>query len=393
MEDFLDRSYEFRLNEVTGKLECKEKDDGKFKEADDYDISSIYRSLQHKRIKYGYDRLNNLLNSDYVTRYDPFKEYFESLPEWDGKDYIRQLADTVKLRNPALSDYWYKGLRRFLIAMTGCATMPEITNETSIIFYGQQGEGKTKWLNKLVPNKLDPKKYLFVGNIYDDKDSKMNISTKFLINLDELGSINREEIGYLKSLYTLNNFPLREPYMRKPRNYVRRDSFVGSIDREKFLTDLSGTRRFLTYAIAEVDYEHTVDMDKVFSQAYALFKQGERFFFNKEEIKEINENNEEFRLKSLEEELLLLYFVKPQYESNADKLTTTEIAKILAENNPTFRITSASLKKIGEALTKMGYTKKSIKREGSSLKRWLVKRTGPMVKLDKLSAINKFTQN
>ena len=81
-------------------------------------------------------------------------------------------------------------------------------------------------------------------------------------------------------------------------------------------------------------------MDKVFSEAYALFKQGERFYFNKNEIKEINENNEEFRLKTLEEELLLLYFVKPEHQSSADAMTTTEIAESLAEHNQSFRITA-----------------------------------------------------
>lgn len=35
------------------------------------------------------------------------------------------------------------------------------------------------------------------GTVNDDKDSKMNLSTKILINLDELGSLNREKIGYL----------------------------------------------------------------------------------------------------------------------------------------------------------------------------------------------------
>lgn len=33
-------------------------------DADDYDISSVYRLLQHEGIKYGYDKLNKLLNSD-----------------------------------------------------------------------------------------------------------------------------------------------------------------------------------------------------------------------------------------------------------------------------------------------------------------------------------------
>jgi hypothetical protein len=393
VEEFLSEEYDFRLNEVTSMLEWKKKNEENFRAAEDYDLSSIHRSLQHRGIKYGYDKLNNLLNSDFINRYDPLREYFESLPQWDGVDYIKELSSTVKLRNPSLNDYWYMGLRKFLIAMVGCATVPEITNETSIIFYGAQGEGKTKWLNRLVPEELNPQQYLFVGTIYDDKDSKINFSTRLLINLDELGSFNRQEIGYLKSLFTLNTISLREPYMRKNKNFIRRASFVGSIDREEFLTDLSGTRRFLTYAVAEVDYQHTVDIEKVFSQAYSLFKQGERYYFNRDEIKEINDHNEEFRLKSFEEELLQLNFSIPEYASSASSMTTTEIANVLSNSNLSFKVTNASLKKIGEAMNKLGYEKKSIKKDGKPLKCWLVKRVSPLARMSNISAVQGIMQN
>ena len=328
-----------------------------------------------------------------MSLYDPIREYFESLPKWDGVDYIKGLSETVKLRNPNLNDYWYTGLRKFLIALVGCAIVPEITNETSIIFYGEQGEGKTKWLNRLVPEELKPQQYLFVGNIYDDKDSKINLSTRLLINLDELGSFNHQEIGYLKSLFTLNTISLREPYMRKTRNFIRRASFVGSIDREEFLTDLSGTRRFLTYAVSEVNYQHEVDMNKVFSQAYSLFKNGERYYFNKDEIKEINDHNEEFRLKSFEEELLQINFSKPEYVSSASSMTTTEIANVLSNSNLSFKVTNASLKKIGDAMNKLGYEKKSIKKDGKPLKCWLVKRVDPLAQLSNISAVQSIMQN
>ncbi|MDR3596515.1 VapE domain-containing protein [Clostridium sp.] len=374
VETHLDLLYDFRLNIVTGMLEMKLKAETEYKNAEDYDTSSIFREMQHKDINYSYERLNNLLNSDFVPRYDPFKEYFEGLPVWDGTDYIKELSDTIKLTDESKRDYWYTCLRRWLIALTACATEEDITNEVSPIFYGLQGKGKTKWLNRIVPTALDPKKYLFVGTINDDKDSKLHLSSKFIINLDELGSLNKDEIGYLKSLYSLTHITIREPYMRKSRALIRRASFAGSIDREEFLTDLSGTRRFLTFSVSELDYQHQVDMDKVYAQAYTLFKQGERFYFNEDEIKEVNMNNEDFRIRPIEEELFFRYFEKRGINGKQELLTTTEIAHEFAEIDNSYRMSDASIRKIGQLLNKEGFSKGRKKRGSNYVYAWDIKR-------------------
>jgi predicted P-loop ATPase len=217
-----------------------------------------------------------------------------------------------------------------------------------------------------------------VGTINDDKDSKLQLASKLLINLDELGSLNREEIGYLKSLYSLTHITIREPYMRKSRALVRRASFVGSIDREEFLTDLSGTRRFLTFAVSDVDYQHTVDMDKVYAQAFALYKKGERFYFDEAEIKVVNTNNEDFRLKPLEEDLFFRYFEKPTNPAQTVLLTTTEIARDFAELDNSYKVTDASIRKLGQLLSKNEFTKKNKKTGGTSVKAWAVQRANRM---------------
>ena len=374
VEDYLTANYDFRINEVSSKLEMKLKHENTYHDAEDYDITSIYRELQHKEISFSYERLNYLLNSNYVTKHDPFVEYFESLPQWNGYDYIMDLSKTIVLLDETKRDFWYKSLRRYLIAMAACATQAGITNEAAITFFGAQGLGKTKWLNRLIPNALDPKKYLFVGTINDDKDSQVNISTKLLINLDELGSLNRDEIGYLKSLFSLSEFSIREPYGRRARSFTRRASFAGSIDREEFLTDLSGSRRFLSFAVKNIDYQHSIDMDMVFAQAYTLFKQGERTYFNRTDIEKIEKNNEDFRLRSYEEGLLFEHFVKPVKPENAIAMTTTEIAQTFAESSSSYKITDASLKKLGQLLGKHGFERRNVKINGVSLKRWLVQK-------------------
>lgn len=49
-----------------------------------------------------------------------------------------------------------------------------------------------------------------------------------------------------------------------------------------------------------------------------------------EEIKTINANNEQYQLKTAEEELLLTWFEKPKDEYNISYLSTSEIATKLS---------------------------------------------------------------
>jgi predicted P-loop ATPase len=87
-----------------------------------------------------------------------------------------------------------------------------------------------------------------------------------------------------------------------------------------------------------------------------LKKDGFRHWFNQEEIKEINANNEQYQLRSPEEELLLTWF-EPADETSAEYfLNTTQIAQILA-SRANLSLNDTSVRKVGMALKKHGFKK------------------------------------
>src|SRR5690554_7652834 len=49
-------------------------------------------------------------------------------------------------------------------------------------------------------------------------------------------------------------------------------------------------------------YTHNIDINSAYAQAMQLYKNGFRYWFNQEEIKEINLNNEQYQIKSPEED-------------------------------------------------------------------------------------------
>lgn len=351
LEMFLNNRYNFRYNKVLGKLEFKTLKATKWKPMTDFSENSILREILKAKVKCSINSLRNLLHSDYCEMFDPFEVYFENLSNnHDETDYITMLADTVTTTK---QDLWRTCFKKWFVAMVACVLDEKQVNQTVIVFSGKQGLGKTTWMEKLMPKQL--KEYIFSGTINpNNKDTLIHLAECMLINLDELENLNRSEIGSLKEIITKTHIRMRKAYGHNNENLPRRASFAGSVNTAQFLNDTTGSRRFLCFEVEHIEYTHDIDINKVYAQALQLKEDGFRHWFNQEEIKEINANNEQYQIMSPEEELLLTWY-EPTTKENANAfLKTTEIAvrlSIVANIN----INDSTVNKLGKALKKHGF--------------------------------------
>ncbi len=359
LEMFLNNRYNFRYNTVLGKLEFKTLKAHKWKPMTDFSENSILREILKAKVKCSINSLRNLLHSDYCDMFDPFNIYFENIPEnEDETDWIEKLADTITTTKQNL---WRECFKKWFVAMVACVLDEKQVNQTVIVFSGKQGLGKTTWIEKLMPKPL--KEYIFSGTINpSNKDTLIHLAECMLINLDELENLNRTEIGSLKEIITKTHIRMRKAYGHNNENMPRRASFAGSVNTAQFLNDTTGSRRFLCFEVEHIEYTHEIDINKVYSQALKLHKEGFRHWFNQEEIKEINDNNEQYQLRSPEEELLLTWFKVSDKENANAFLNTTQIAVKLAERAK-LNITDGTVHKLGKALKKHNYLR--LKRNGS----------------------------
>ncbi|MFV0152941.1 DUF5906 domain-containing protein [Empedobacter falsenii] len=351
LEMFLNKRYNFRYNIVTGKLEYKKVRNQYFKPITDFVENSILREVLKAKVKCSIQGLRYLLMSDYVEQFDPFKEYFSTLPEINSEvDYITELANTITTTNQEL---WLECFKKWFVAMLACVTNEKVVNQTVIVFSGKQGIGKTTWMEKLVPKPL--KDYLFSGTINpNNKDTLIHLAECMLINLDELENLNKTEIGSLKEIITKSHIRMRKAYGHNNETLPRRASFAGSVNTAQFLNDTTGSRRFLCFEVEFIEYHHNVNLDYCYKQALHLIDQGFRYWFNNEEIKNINQNNEKYQIKTPEEELLLTWFEKADKETATAFLNTTQIATRLAYFG-NININNATIMQLGKALKKLGY--------------------------------------
>jgi len=351
LENFLSGKYVFRHNIVSGKLEFQYFGKKKWNVMNDFIENSMLRECLKARIKTNLSSLRNLLYSDFCQLFNPFEDYFFTLPTYDEKtDYITELANTITTTKQEL---WQQCFKKWLVAMVGCVLDEKVINHTVIVFSGKQGLGKTTWVEKLVPKQL--KEYLFSGTINpNNKDTLVQLAECMLINLDELENLNRSEIGSLKEIITKTQIRMRKAYGHNNETMPRRASFAGSVNTAQFLNDSTGSRRFLCFELEGIQYQHDVDINLVFSQALFLFKSGFRYWFDQEEIKSITENNEQYQLHSPEEELLLTWFEPCEREKANTYLNASQIAAKLAEKAK-INITDGTINKLGKALKKHNF--------------------------------------
>ena len=355
-EDFLNERYQFRYNEILNRTFYKDIDSEKeFELLKSYKLNSIKRELNNKGINATLTDLKCLLESDFVPKYNPFKEYFYGLKKWNNIDYINMLAETI-LTTKNEDFIW--AFKKWIVALVACAIEEETTNQAILILSGKQGIGKTTWLKQLVPSQL--KEYFFSGNVNpNNKDSTLLLSEKLLINLDELASLNKKQIEAFKEMVTKSVISERRAYGQFTENYIRRASFVGSSNHNEILMDVTGNRRFLCFEAVDIHFNHTIDMDLVYSQVMYLINNDFKFHFDGDDIKRLEENNKMFTQSSEENDWIDELFSVPNSSDDCEFMNATEIAHYIKSLKGLYR--NIDVLTIGKIMTSKGYQKKKVK--------------------------------
>ena len=371
IETYLSTHYEFRYNTVLGRTEYRSKNDVHFSKVGRYEINTLRRELDNDiGIITSSDNLYSIIESSFSPRINPIQEYFKNLPSVDissssslSLKAISQLASCVAVRN---SDKWLPYLIKWLVAVVANAMDDrECRNHTCLVLTGEQGKFKTTFLDLLCPPALHG--YSYTGKIYpQEKDTLTYIGQNLIVNIDDqLKALNKRDENELKNLITCPMVKYRMPYDKYVEEHPHLASFVASVNGNDFLTDPTGSRRFLPFEVLAIDIERAkeISMDAVYTEAKALLNAGFRYWFNDEEITELYKESEDFQVQTAEMELLLRCFEKPTEDNpHCTYMTTTEILAYLG----VYTHQPLTLKRMGEALKRAGFEKVSKRREGSS---------------------------
>ena len=260
------------------------------------------------------EHLRKTIDSSFVADFDPFRDYLESLPPWDGGDYIRALALGVTVAGDF--DEWCRFvecLRKWLVAMVAGWLDPETVNHEVLVFIGRQGIYKTTWMNALLPPPLRSYFCTQAGVGDNPKDEELALTQYALISCEELDTMTTHEMNKMKRAVTLSHVNVRPPFGRYTVHRKHIASFCGTGNNEKFLNDPTGTRRWLAFKVENIESPLTqpFDYEGIYSQAYHLYRHGFEYWFSGDETAAIDLYNSRFKVANLERQLVYRYYRLP----------------------------------------------------------------------------------
>lgn len=329
MEAFLHEHIELRMNTLIHQLEYRfKKVEGAHWECmTDTVENSIWCSMQRSGMEVDITRLRTLISSDFVTEFHPLKKYLDSLPAWDGEtDYIGRMAAMVKCAN--LSEAQFRDyFCRWMVGMLAGVFNDKVVNHVILVFLGRQGCFKSSFMENLLPPVLRRYYSTKTNSHRLTKDDLFGMTENILINFEEIDSMQRKELNQLKAMTTTAFVNERPVYGRHKVRLPHIASFCATGNNLQFLTDDTGTRRWLVAEISEIENPWTAEIPYagVYAQAKALLDQGYRYWYNEQEIEVLNERNRRFETPNLARELVLSYFRPPVELEKGQYITAAQI--------------------------------------------------------------------
>lgn len=256
--------------------------------------------------------------------------------EWDGESRIRDLLDTLTLKEGFCPDKAELLLRKWLISVAAAAAMDKSFRCRGVlVLQGPQSVGKTDWFRRLFPN---DKKKLFKADHYinpQDKDTLITGSQHLVLELGELDSmLKRVDSARLNGYLTADTDKIRLPYAKTASDFPRKTVFCGTTNPGSFLSDLTGTTRWWVLPVTDVALDSGINIKQVWAEAYTLFKNKEPWWLTREQEEQLEKNNLSFSESSPIEDLICNTF---DIESNEfeEELTSTKVLQIIGYDQPT----------------------------------------------------------
>ena len=265
-----------------------------------------------------------IIESDYVPLFNPFKAYFANLPTKrqpsknpdEGFDApstlehsgaIRELAATVRVKGDEQEQMlWYRYLKKWLVSMVASWLSDDVVNNVILVLIGEQGAFKTTWFNYLLPPELRRYFYTKTNANRMSKDDLLTLAQYGLVCCEELDTMRPAELNQLKAVVTMPSIDERAAYAHFHEHRKHIASFCGTGNNPQFLSDPTGNRRWLPFEVESIisPRDNPFDYDAIYAEAYTLYKCGFRYWFEKDEIQELNRHNRKFETPRLEQELV-----------------------------------------------------------------------------------------
>lgn len=209
--------------------------------------------------------------------FHPVREWLKIL-RWDGNERLSTwLRDYLGVED---SDYSRAVARRWPLAAVARIFSPGIKADCCLILEGAQGIGKSRAL-KILGGKW------FTDDIADlgSKDAAMQLQGVWVVELAELDSMSRADVGRVKAVMSRPTDRFRPPYGKRLIESPRQCVFAGTVNHNAYLRDETGGRRFWPVACTQIDLDQLQqNRDQLWAEAVVAYNAGEPWWLDTQSL-------------------------------------------------------------------------------------------------------------
>ena len=214
-------------------------------------------------------------------------------------------------------------MQRMMIGAVARAMNPGCTMSWLPILVGAQGVGKSMFARSLVPQKLFTEISTPLETLIKEQ---YRLHVGWLLELPEVDNyFNIRNIENFKNLITTRVDEVRYPYASLPSKLPRRFVMIGTTNRNQFLVDSTGNRRFVPLEVATqflIPWQRLAEeRDSLWAAAVKAYREGQPYEFTAGEIAEIAEYIQEFGDPDPWMEKIINYIQPHEEVTAADVLT------------------------------------------------------------------------
>ena len=211
--------------------------------------------------------------------YHPIREYFNTLPEWDGTERLDRIF--CKYAGADDTDYVRTVTRKNFTACVARVFEPGIKHDEMVILYGGQGIGKSSIFRIMGGN-------WFCDSLtsFGDKNSMEQLSTAWLIEIPELNSLTKRDSEDVKAFLSKQMDSYRPAYGRYTEYHPRQCVFFGSTNVRECLKDWKNRRFWLVNCdkrkqeVRPNSGELEAERDQIWAEALYRYRCGETLFLD-----------------------------------------------------------------------------------------------------------------
>ena len=276
--------------------------------------------------------------------------YLQEKPDLRLHGYLSKLHQTAEEAQELLR--W--ALHKWLVAMVATWMSDSMTNHSIFVLIGAQGLYKTTFFRHLLPPPLRMYFWENAHNSFSTKDDHLALAENCVVEIEEIDLQSPRDISELKALATSEQVKERRPYARFREAKHRLASFCGSGNQERFLSDDTGNRRWLCFKVSHIDdpRQWGLDYDQLYAQLRDEWRQGFQHWFDAEEQRRVERQNQCFRIESDEEQLIRTHLRPPCI---GEKITLMNAASICQHINGGIVGRGLSTRKVSLAMGRLGF--------------------------------------